>query len=265
MKKPTRSIEMEHVLDATPEEVWEMLTTSEGLRRWFPLDARVGEGESQEVWISWGPGCEGGSPIHAWEPGKHFGWSDTSLAGFPEEYGAGDADPVPVAIDFHIESRDGKTVLRLVQSGLSTDAEWDEMVDAMVDGWTFYLFNLAWYFLRHRGKPRQMVWRRVATDLTRDAVWERLVGAALVSAVSGGELPPQPSVNLGEPHAVEVVSEREGHHFAAKVPGLDDSLLFIQSEGRHVGVWLSTYSLPPQRVAALQTALDESVSGALGD
>ena len=58
-------------------------------------------------------------------------------------------------------------MVRLVQSGLSADANWDEMYDALVDGWTYFLFNLAFYLARHRGKPRGMVWKRAATVKVR--------------------------------------------------------------------------------------------------
>jgi hypothetical protein len=43
------------------------------------------------------------------------------------------------------------------------------------------------------------------------------------------------------------------------VTSLDDSLLLVEMEpGRdrlHCGIWLSTYGLPPERVAALQRGL----------
>ncbi|MGY8799864.1 MAG: hypothetical protein ACKVG4_13920 [Longimicrobiales bacterium] len=35
-------------------------------------------------------------------------------------------------------------------------------------------------------------------------------------------------------------SSRLGHYFTGTLPSLDDSLLFIELEGKHVGLWLST-------------------------
>ncbi len=263
----TRSIEMERELDAPPEEVWELLTTSEGLRTWFPMDARVGEKIGDEVWLSWGEGCEGAAPIHVKDDHKHFGWSEELLLGFPEEYADGEeGSPRVLAIDFYLEGRDGKTVLRLVQSGLSADSQWDEMYDAMVDGWTYFLFNLAWYCAKHRGRPRRMVWKRIATDLSRDAVWERLVQAALVGAAAPGggmAIGDQTSVTLDSARVAEVVSVREGHHFAATLPDLDDSVLFVELEGKNVGFWLSTYRVDEAKAAQLQAALDRRLVGVL--
>jgi len=174
----TRSIILEREVDATPDEVWETLTTGEGLRQWFPLDAKVTPEVGGSIWLSWGPGSEGEAPIRVWEPGKQFGWT--------EAYGEDDAgNPIKVAVDFHIESRDGSTVVRLVHSGFSSSSDWDEMYDAVRDGWTYFLFNLAYYCLKHRGKSRKLVWKRAATDLARDVAWDRLVGAALIAGTGG--------------------------------------------------------------------------------
>lgn len=254
----TRSLEFERdIADASPEDVWEALATSEGLRRWFPLDARVTPGHSGTVWLSWGPGCEGEAPIHVWEPGARFGWT--------ESHGE-DAEgrPIKVAVDFYIEGRDGSTVVRLVQSGIGASADWDAMYDALKDGWTYFLFNLVYYFRKHRGKERRLAWKRSATDLARDVAWERLVGAALVvgngaaAAGSGAEI----LVDRARP--AQVVTARPGHHFAATLPDLDDSVFFVELEGRHIGFWLSTYGIEEDRVAELQSALDARIEVALG-
>ena len=250
----TRSIEIEQEIPAPPAEVWEALTTGEGLKNWFPADARVEPGVGGSIWLSWGPGMEAEAPITQWQPGRRMGWE--------ERYGE-DADgrPIKVAVDFHVEGREGVTVVRLVQSGLSADAQWDEMYDSLVDGWTYFLFNLAFAFAKHRGKSRRLLWRRVATDLGRDELWERLLAAAIVSAGADGTVA---SIELGDPARAEVVSVRPGHHYAATLPGLDDSLLFVEVEGKHVGFWLSTYGMDPARADELEAALGRKVDEATG-
>jgi len=254
-KKGTRAIEVECEIQAPPEEVWKILTTSQGLRNWFPLDARVEPEVGGAVWLSWGPGCEGEAPIHIWEPPTRMGWT--------ESYGEDESGkPIKVAVDFYVEGREGVTVVRLVQSGFSAAAEWDEMYDAIKDGWTYFLFNLGYYFLKHRGKDRKLVWRRVATELTRDAVWERLIGGALLGIASGGGADFQ--LQLDQPYGVEVVAQREGHFFTGTVPSLDNSVLFVELEGPHVGIWLSTYGVGSERTAQLQAELEERVDQALG-
>ena len=251
----TRSIVLEREVPAAPEEVWSLLTTAEGLRQWFPLEAKVEERLGGTVWLSWGPGSEGQAPIHAWDPPSHFGWT--------ESHGEdSEGRPIRVAVDFHVEGRGGTTVVRLVQSGFSASEDWDAMYDALVDGWTYFLFNLAFYFLRHRGSKRKLVWRRVATDLAREAVWERLIRAALIGSAAGAGARTV-EVVIDRARAAEVVSQREGYHWTATLPDLDDSILFIEIEGRHVGVWLSTYDMREERTAALQEALDARVEAAL--
>lgn len=250
----TRSIEVERTVSAPPEEVWDTLTTSEGLRNWFPLDARVEPGEGGSVWLSWGPGCEGEAAIHVWERPRRFGWTERHGN---DEHGR----PVEIAVDFHIEGREGSTVVRVVQSGFGASEQWDAMIDAITDGWTYFLFNLAFYFRVHRGKDRTMVWRRVATTVPRNQVWERLREAGLV-----GDPAPDGAVDvrLDRPREAEVVSRRDGFHFAAVVPELGDSVLFVELEGANVGLWLSTYGLASERVAELQRALDERIGVAQG-
>jgi uncharacterized protein YndB with AHSA1/START domain len=255
-ERPTRSIEIEKEVDATPDAVWEAITTDEGLRRWFPLDAKVEAGEGGSVWLSWGPGCEGEAPIHMWDPGRRFGWT--------ESYGDDAVGrPIRVAVDFHIEGREGTTVVRLVQSGLSANADWDEMYDALVDGWTYFMFNLGHCFQEHPGRARRMAWARVPTTLDRHGTWDRLAAAGLVSGHEESTTDARPTVNLGQLHQARIVSVRPGHHFAAVLPHLEDSVFFVEIEEKNVGFWLSTYALAAPDVEALQASLEQRVEAAL--
>jgi uncharacterized protein YndB with AHSA1/START domain len=259
-----RSIRIEKEVDAAPEEAFRILTDPSEVGRWFPLEAEIDPRVGGRVWLSWGPGCEGEAPIHIHEPPARFGWT--------ENYGTDEAGrPIEVAVDFHVESREGVTVVRLVQSGFSASEDWDAMYDALVDGWSYFMFNLQHYIAHHRGTPRTMVWRRAATELGREDVWSRLLESGLVSPhdrVAGeGEVAGGAAVqagrdfvtDLGERQVGTVISTRPGHHFAGILPGLEQSLLFVELEGKHVGFWLSTYGLEADRVAGLQAALDACV------
>jgi len=245
----TRSIIIEHEIDVIPEVVWQTLTDPEELSRWFPLEAKVDPTVDGRIWLSWGPGCEGEAPIHICEPPHRFGWT--------ENYGTDEAGkPIEVAVDFHVEAGAGTTVVRLVQSGFSASSDWDEMYDALVDGWTFFMFNLVFYLTKHPGKPRGLVWRRVATSLDRGAAWERLFGGSLVTAASGFAPGTPFELHLDATHEGKTVSARPGHHFAGTLPHMDNSLLFVELEGAHVGFWLSTYGARDEDVAQLQRELD---------
>jgi uncharacterized protein YndB with AHSA1/START domain len=252
----TRSLNIQHEIDVVPEIVWQTLTDPDEISRWFPLQAEVDPKVGGRIWLSWGPGCEGEAPIHIWEPPRRFGWT--------ENYGTDEAGKaIEVAVDFHVEAKAGTTVVRLVQSGFSASSDWDEMYDALVDGWTYFMFNLVFYLTRHRGKPRGMAWRRVATDLARDAVWDRLLGGALVTATAGFTPGAPFELQLDAEHRGEIVSAQPGHHFAGTLPSMNNSLLFVELEGPHVGLWLSTYGSTEADVARLQRELDARLEEAL--
>ncbi len=252
-EKNQKTIDVTQVIDASPEDVWAALTTVHGLKQWFVVDARIDPKVGGNIWISWGPGSEGEAPIHAWEPNRHFGWT--------ENYGDDEEGrPIRVLVDFEIEGRDGHTTLRLVQSGFTAGGGWDEMYDALTDGWTYFLFNLSHYLGRHGGKPRGLAWKRAKTDLDRKAAWDRLLTTGLVHAGNGGDAG---AVTLEAETPAQIVSSRPGYHFAATLPELDDALLFVEVEGKHIGFWLSTYGLAAERVGALQGVLEERVAAAL--
>lgn len=54
-KTTARVMEKEITLDAAGQEIWRMLTDSEQLARWFPLEARVEPGKGGRISLSWGP------------------------------------------------------------------------------------------------------------------------------------------------------------------------------------------------------------------
>jgi hypothetical protein len=71
-------------------------------------------------------------------------------------------------------------------------------------------------------------------------------------------------LNLGESVSGEVVLAPAGN-LAARLPDLNDALLFIELEPGgppyHLGAYLSTYGLPPSRVEALRAGLSRFVDG----
>src|SRR5438876_322065 len=110
----TRKQEHEIVIDASADAVWKAITDAEELTRWFVDAARVEPGVGGKFWISW-DGAEGGpSTIEAWEPNRLLRVALASLD-------IGPAKPEgmkPIVDEYTIERRDGKTVLRLVSSGI---------------------------------------------------------------------------------------------------------------------------------------------------
>ena len=77
----TRSVEGSLEIDASPERVWEALTTAEDLERWFPLEARVEPGVGGSVWLSWKNEYAATSEIVEWEPARALAIRRSGLQG----------------------------------------------------------------------------------------------------------------------------------------------------------------------------------------
>ena len=104
----------EIVIDAPIEAVWKAISEGEELTRWFVDRATVTPGVGGTISIAWGDAEMSSGTIEAWEPNKTL---RKRLA--PMDMGEAKHDPaVPMIDEYTIERRDGKTVLRLVNSGI---------------------------------------------------------------------------------------------------------------------------------------------------
>ncbi|MEV8372561.1 SRPBCC domain-containing protein [Kribbella sp. NPDC056861] len=122
-----RRIEAEIPLEASPEQVWEAISTEAGLTAWlFPMD----------------PSPEANAPgaVLRWEPGHGFAiQAETS------------------AFEYLIEAQDdGSTVLRFVQSGFQSD-DWEAEYEATARGWDLYFHTLQVYLTGFAGEPATYV------------------------------------------------------------------------------------------------------------
>lgn len=137
----TRSHETIIEIDAPIEEVWKAITESREVERWLAPKAEVTPGVGGTFFVSWGPGMEGTGLIEVWEPNRHLRVIESRHA------------PARVVEDFYLESKDGKTVLRLVHSGFSTDAAWDGEFEGTKSGWPGMFRTMKHGIERHPGKP----------------------------------------------------------------------------------------------------------------
>lgn len=185
----TRTIETEIAIEATPERVWKALTDAVELTRWFPLEAGVEPGEGGKILLSWGANMEGLSRIRVWEPHRHLqtSWMEPTErmkasgkdapAGSTANLAAGGEWPGDkLIVDYFLEAEGGKTVLRLVHSGFSADARWDNEFDSHRRGWNYELRSLRHYLERHAGRQRKMVWLRAPLQVSAEVAWNRLIG-----------------------------------------------------------------------------------------
>jgi hypothetical protein len=59
--------------------------------------------------------------------------------------------------EYTIERRDGKTVLRLVSSGIPSAPEWDGFYNGTASGWPSFFRTLRHYLEHHGGRPRTTI------------------------------------------------------------------------------------------------------------
>jgi hypothetical protein len=173
-------------------------------------------------------------------------------------------------VDWFLEGRGGRTVLRLVHSGFGHDARWDEEYEGTRRGWSFELESLKHYLERHAGQRRRAFWLRRKVDDDAQRVWQRLAGPG--GFVETGDLA---GLSPGDPYDVVLASgDRLTGSVRLNVPPTDfagtskthnDGLFrfaFETSLGQpEAHVWLSVWDATPAEIGKLegrfQHALDK--------
>jgi uncharacterized protein YndB with AHSA1/START domain len=156
-----RRLAKEVELAATPDEVWEAISTPAGMSVWFVPHEDVGG----EIEADFGGGNTQAGQVLEWEPGERV------------VYGAPGPDGVPpMTLEFLVEGKDdGTTVLRLVQSGFFGGDDWEAEYDGFGRGWDMFLHNLAEYFRHFSGQPVANVVAIAFTARPGAEVWADLV------------------------------------------------------------------------------------------
>ncbi|MFC4496201.1 SRPBCC domain-containing protein [Streptomyces ovatisporus] len=157
-----RRLAKEVELAATPEQVWQAISTPEGMSLWFvPHEHTDGEIEAD-----FGGGNSQAGRVLEREPGRRVVYGAPGPDGEP-----------PMTIEFLVEGREGgTTVLRLVQSGFFGGDDWEDEYDGFGKGWDMFLHNLAGYFRYFAGLPVTNVVATGFTTLPGETVWARLTG-----------------------------------------------------------------------------------------
>jgi uncharacterized protein YndB with AHSA1/START domain len=249
-----RVIELTIDIDATLEEVWQALTTGKGIARWFAPHAAVTPGEGGSVSVGWDPNEMWAQPITVWEPLRRM-QTDSEMP-------AADGRMVRLAVDYHLEVHGGRVRVRLVHSGFDDSGSWDDYIDGLDAGWTYFLFNLKHALERHRGVDRRQLSARFRTT-ARDGEEHPVFGAKglhvrpAVRALRPGDAC---QLSLGGIDVDAIVAVQHGSRtIAFVVPAWNDALLFVEREGmkdtHQLGVWLSLYRVPETTAARLQQGL----------
>jgi uncharacterized protein YndB with AHSA1/START domain len=254
-RTPTdRVLDLTIDIDATLEEVWQALTTGEGIARWFAPYAEVTPGEGGSVSIGWDPKEMWSQPITVWEPLRRM----QTASEMPSK----DGRMVRLAVDYYLEAHSGRVRVRLVHSGFD-DSSWDDYIDGLDAGWTYFLFNIKHALERHRGLDRQQLSARFRTTAPtgEDHPVFGAKGLRVRPAVGGLQPGDACHLSLGGAEVDATVAVRHAARtMGFIVPAWNDALLFVEREGmketHNVGVWLSLYGVAETTAAPLRRGLD---------
>lgn len=267
----TRAFEMSLDIDASRDDVWRALTQAEELVRWFPLDAQVTPGRGGSMVWSWGEGWEWATRIDAWEPGRLLRLVQDDARPYDTQgrpLPPGESEPARIAMEFTLETHQGRTRLRLVHSGFGHGSAWDNELEGITEGWQAELRSLRYYLGRHRGRDRHAGRAWLTTTTPREVAWARLLGPG------GFRVTP---LDPTEGEAYEVVTPG-GQRFTGTVelhlPGqtlvgsvreLDDGwfrLLTWKDASGSTGVWawISTYTGEAARVGEFKERSQEALA-----
>ena len=133
-------------IKTTPERAWQAWSNPEKIANWF-VDRAEGTAAPGEVmtWIFDTFNYRMPVPIIEAERNRTF------------VTGSGDAtgpQGLPYLMEITITQEGGETVVRLVNSGFSTDAKFDDEYDGVVSGWTMALATLKYWLERYAEQTR---------------------------------------------------------------------------------------------------------------
>jgi uncharacterized protein YndB with AHSA1/START domain len=260
MIRPIRAIAVEARIDASPADVWHALTDPTAMADWFAPFVKGSTGLGGVVEFSWDGTNMWPSTIEVWHPEQHVRFANDGPPG-------PDGAPGPkLLVDYFISTEAGGTILRLVHSGFGPGAEWNDQIDGLTGGWTYFLWNLEICLTRHLGTRRTMVSARPRVTVHRDAYWNAIFSTGFVTMDRSTDSPATCTVTLGDRTFDAVVLMHDANaRLALRIPELRDALLFIEFESTkptdfYVGFWLSTYGLAAEDVTESQRALDAAVA-----
>ena len=264
-----RTIELEVTVLATPAEIWNALSTAEGLTRWFPPMAEGGGFAGSDLLLSWGHGIDWRTHNTAWDENRHLRWSDP-----PKNDSTNPGETIQMAVDWYIETiTGGRCVIRLVHSGFAADADWNDQYSANKEGWTYFLFNLRHYLEHHLGTARESINQRRRASIPRPQLWTQLLGdgglRATHSGTKGIRAGDRLAFTMSDGRSIPfLVGRVEPTILWGTVESLNDGLLMIElergSDDYYFGIYLSVYGLPRRDVDSLRawitTVADNAVA-----
>ena len=141
-----RVIDTEVRIKTTPEQAWQAWSDPQQIANWF-VDRAEGVAKPGEVmtWMFDTFNYTMPVPIIEAEPGRTF---VTGSGDVPGPQG------LPYLMEITITQAGGETIVRLVNSGFSADAAFDDEYEGVVSGWTMALATLKRWLERYSTRSR---------------------------------------------------------------------------------------------------------------
>lgn len=226
-----RWVEVDLVVPATPEQLWEAVATGPGNTAWF-VRAEIEPHVGGDLLLDFGADAISRGEVTEWEPPRRFGYVEPAWQqGGPS-----------VATEVTVARRTAETsVLRMTHSiDAATDA-WDSMIERFEKGWQGFFVVLQIYLAHFAGRPAASFMAVEPTDAGTLAAWRTVCEALGLAGANVGE--------RREPHAgpeswsgvVEHVHQDAEHRWVVlRLDGAADGVLMVgvadTSEGASVNV-----------------------------
>lgn len=242
-EQPTpRTIDLSVEVAGTPEQVWTAIATGPGISSWY-VPSTVEEREGGETTSVFGAGPDMTVPgrVVAWEPPHRV-----LFTGADSDEG--------LAFEWLVEARDGGScVVRLVNSGFGSGAEWDGQYDGMEQGWRLFLKNLQLHLAHFPGQAGRAMLPMAMWAGDQASAWTAVTDALGIPAepAPGERIEAQGDT---PPLAGTVVDSEPGFRVSllldAPLPGT--ALVAAEGTGETTGIsiWLYVYGAEAEAVVA---------------
>ena len=235
-----RSFELSVEVPGTPEEVWRAIATGPGISSWY-VPHQVQEQAGGVAVASFGdsPEMQISGRVAAWDPPRRIVFD-------------GGEGVDGLAFEWLIEARTGDTcVVRLINSGFGSGAEWDAQFDGLQEGWPLFLRNLQLHLTHFGGQTATSALPMAPWAGAPDEAWDRLMQALGVPA-DAGESDRLVLQATGSPRLAGTVIEQAQRRLALLVDEPAPGTAFIAAEhlGDASGVSIWSYLYGPEGAEA---------------
>lgn len=236
-----RSIEVEVEVVGTVDEVWQAIATGPGISSWYvPHTVEGRAGGSMTASFGAAPEMQVQGRVAEWDPPARVVFD-------------GGEGVEAMAFEWTVEAKEGGTcIVRLVNSGFASGEDWDDLYDAMSDGWQIFLFNLRLHLEHFAGQDATAMLPMSNRPGPREKAWASLAGALGVPAdVSVGD---QIEVDVANgPAFAGTVARATPWHLILLLDQPAPGTAFVAAEGRgeqaEISIWAYLYGPDAEAIA----------------